>query len=237
MEGAMHRRQLLVTDLQAPRLADPGQRTLHDPADLAQAAAVRRPLPRQVALDPALLEALLVARRPILPVPVQRLRLAPRAAAPPADRRDVVHEVERLERLVAVGPGEAQGQRGALAVDEQVPLRPFFPAVGGVLAGERPPKTARKLWLSTQQCSQSMPFSCPTRWSRACRSLSQTPRRCQYRSRRQQVTPAPQPISCGSISQGMPLRRTKTMPVRQARSVTGGRPGLPGRALCRGSKC
>ena len=37
---------------------------------------------------------------------------------------------------------------------------PFFGPIGGVFAGQYPPKTARKLWLSTQQCSQSMPFSC-----------------------------------------------------------------------------
>jgi hypothetical protein len=144
--------------------------------------------------------------------------------------------VHRFERLVAVGPGNAHGQRGAFAIDQQVPFRAFFGPIRGVFAGEDPPKTARKLWLSTQQCSQSMPFSCPTRWSRACRSFSQTPRRCQYRSRRQQVTPEPQPISWGSISQGIPLRRTKTMPVRQARSSTGGRPRLPDRALCRGRR-
>jgi hypothetical protein len=42
--------------------------------------------------------------------------------------------------------------------------------------------------------------------------------------RRQHVMPLPQPISWGSISQGMPLRRTKRMPVRAARSGTGGRP-------------
>jgi hypothetical protein len=80
-----------------------------------------------------------------------------------------------------------------------------------------------------------MPFSCPTRWRSACRSFFQTPRCCQCRSRRQQVTPEPQPISWGSISQGMPLRKTKTIPVKQARSSTGGRPRLPGLALWRGS--
>jgi hypothetical protein len=80
-----------------------------------------------------------------------------------------------------------------------------------------------------------MPCSCPTRCSKARSSFFQMPRRCQYRSRRQQVTPEPQPISKGSISHGMPLRKTKTIPVRQARSSTGGRPRLPGRALCRGS--
>jgi len=236
MKRPMHRRQLVVTDLQAPRLADPGECALHDPADFAQAAAVRRPRLRQVVLDPALFEALVISRCAVLPVSIQGLWLLPRAAAPSTNRRDVVHQVHRLERFVAVGPRDAQRQRGALAIDEQVPFGPFFPAIRGVFAGEYPPKTARKLWLSTQHLSQSMPFSCPTRWRRVCRSFFQTPRRCQCRSRRQQVTPEPQPISRGSISQGMPLRKTKTIPVRQARSSTGGRPRFPGFALCRGSK-
>src|SRR5262249_4232161 len=154
----------------------------------------------------ALLEALMIPRRSILSVPIQGLGLAPGVTTRPADGRDVVYQVHRLKRFVAVGPGEAQGQGRPLAIDEQVPFGAFFPAIRGISAGEDPPKTARKVWLSTQQCSQSMPFSCPTRCSRACRSFFQTPRRCQYRSLRQQVTPEPQPISWGSISQGIPLR-------------------------------
>src|SRR5207237_5693510 len=99
MKSPMHRRQPVVADLQAPCLTDPGQRALHDPADLAQAAAMRRPLLRQVVFDPALLEALMVAWRAILPVPVQRLRLAPGPTALALDRRDVVHQVHRFKRL------------------------------------------------------------------------------------------------------------------------------------------
>jgi hypothetical protein len=38
------------------------------------------------------------------------------------------------------------------------------------------------------------------------------------------VTPDPQPISFGSIFQGMPLRRTNKMPVSTARSGIGFRP-------------
>jgi hypothetical protein len=53
---------------------------------------------------------------------------------------------------------------------------------------------------------------------------SHTPASCQSRRRRQHVIPDPQPSSWGSICQGIPLRRTKTMPVRQARSETRGRP-------------
>jgi len=53
---------------------------------------------------------------------------------------------------------------------------------------------------------------------------SHTPARCQSRRRRQHVIPDPHPSSCGSICQGMPLRRTNRMPVRHARSETRGRP-------------
>ena len=38
------------------------------------------------------------------------------------------------------------------------------------------------------------------------------------------VIPDPQPISCGSISQGMPLFSTKMMPVSAARFGSGRRP-------------
>jgi hypothetical protein len=97
---------------------------------------VRRPLPRQVVFDPALFEALLIARRAVLPVPVQGLWLPPRAAALTFDRRDVVYQVHRFERFVAVGPGDAQRQWGALTIDEQVPLGAFFGPIRGVWAGQ-----------------------------------------------------------------------------------------------------
>jgi hypothetical protein len=192
-----------------------------------RAASVAAP----VVLDAALLKASLVPWRAVLSVPVQRLWPPSWSTALAANGRDVVHKVHRFERLVAVGPGDAHGERGAFAVDQQVPFGAFFGSIRGVFAGEYPPKTARKLWLSTQQCSQSMPCSWPTRWSRACRRFFQTPRRCQYWSRRQHVTPEPQPISWGSICQGMPLRSTKAMPVRQARSSTGGLAALAGPGL------
>jgi hypothetical protein len=47
---------------------------------------------------------------------------------------------------------------------------------------------------------------------------------CQSRNRRQHVIPDPHASSRGSICHGMPPRRTKTMPVRHARSGTRGRP-------------
>src|SRR5215218_7945941 len=68
-------------------------------------------------------------------------------------------------------------------------------------------------------------------------SFSHTPASSQSRRRRQQVLPEPQPISWGSISQGMPLLRTKMMPDKAARSSTRGRPprGFGGSGGSRGS--
>src|SRR2546430_14723237 len=56
-EGAMDRRQLVIPDFQPAGLPDPRQGPLDHVADLAQAAAMRRPLARQVVLDAPLLEA------------------------------------------------------------------------------------------------------------------------------------------------------------------------------------
>ena len=50
------------------------------------------------------------------------------------------------------------------------------------------------------------------------------PASCQSRKRLQQVMPEPKPNSWGNISQRTPLRRTNTMPLRQARSGIRGRP-------------
>src|SRR5262249_57905567 len=95
----MDRRHLVIPDLQPAGLPDPSKGALDHIADLAQAAAVRCPLPRQVVLDATLLEALAVAGGAVLPVPVQRLRLPPPAAALAADRRDVLPEAHRPPRL------------------------------------------------------------------------------------------------------------------------------------------
>jgi hypothetical protein len=175
----MHRWQPVIPDLEAPCLADPGQASFDHIADLAQAAAVRRARLGQVILDPPFLQPGVVARRAIGAVPVQRLRLAAHVPVRVMDRRDVVEQRQRLERLVAIRAGEAHGQRCAVAIDEQVPFAAFFPAIRGVFAGEGPPKTARYVWLSTQAFSQSISPSRPSRSSKVCSSFFQTPRRCQ----------------------------------------------------------
>jgi hypothetical protein len=83
---------------------------------------------------------------------------------------------------------------------------------------------AGTLALSTQARLQSIAPARPRRSSRTRCSFFQTPAACQSRSRRQHVMPDPQPLSCGSISQGTPLVSTNRMPVSAARCGIGGRP-------------
>jgi hypothetical protein len=69
--------------------------------------------------------------------------------------------------------------------------------------------------------------SAPRRWSsKIVRIFSQVPSACQSRRRRQQVMPQPQPISRGKSSQGIPVLRTKRMPVKALRSSSLGCPPL-----------
>lgn len=236
VERSMDCGKLIVTTFQTASLPHPSQRTLDNPANLAQATAMRPPRLRQMILDMPSFQALVIARRAVGGVSVEALGTAAFVVVRLGERRDGVEQRQGFQRVVALGPGDSDGQRSSLAIDEQVPFRPFFGPIRGVLAGKSPPKTARGLWLSTTPLDQSISPSRPSSANRAWSNFFQTPRRCHVRSRRQHVTPEPHPISWGSIHQGMPLWSTKMIPVRQARSSTGGRPRLPGRALCFGSR-
>jgi hypothetical protein len=88
------------------------------------------------------------------------------------------------------------------------------------------PLFAGTLALSKLARDQSILSASPSSSSNAWWSCRQTPACCQSRNRRQQVEPLPQPSSVGSICQGMPLRRTKMMPLSALRLFTGGRPPL-----------
>jgi hypothetical protein len=137
---------------------------------------------------------------------------------------DSVNECEGLLRVVTIGPGELNGQRNSASVTNQMTLAAELRSVGGVGTRSRPPKTARTELPSTTARDQSI---CPQRASQSSKTKwisCQMPASCQSRSLRQQLIPEPQFISCGSIRQGIPLRRTNKTPWRQARSD---RRGLP----------
>lgn len=234
VEGAMHRNRPLVSDFEPTRLTDPTERPFHDPTDSTEAASVRHAGTGQMVLDAPLLQASAIARGAVRSVAVEVLRLSSWAPARTVKGRDVVQERHGLHRVVSLGSCYPQSQRCAPTVNDEVSFRTLLRSVRGVLSRVGPPKTARMLWLSIAAFDQSMRPSRPSRSRSSCSTFFHTPRRCQYRSRRQHVTPDPQPISWGSIHHGMPLCRTKTIPVRHARSSIGGRPRLPGPARCPG---
>jgi hypothetical protein len=130
-----------------------------------------------------------------------------------------------LGHVVAVGPGDAGCQRDTVAIGDHVMFAPQLPSIRWRRARFFPAWCARTEEESTSARDQSSWFAAWSRSSNTRWSRDQTPARCQSRKRRQQVTPDPQPISWGSASQGIPVRRTKRIPVRTRRGSTGLRPG------------
>lgn len=233
----MHCRKTIITNFEVASLADVGHQVFDRETDLAQAAAMGHEWGRQKVQDVASTQSLPVSRRAISTVAVGGIGFMPRMSGPLAGQRgNIRQESEEFSGIMPLGTGDPYGQRRAVTIGKDMPFCPFFGPIRGVFAGERPPKTARMDWLSTRTLDQSiLPFLATLRRAR-WNNFFHTPRLCQWRIRRQQVTPEPQFISSGSISQGMPLRSTKMIPARHARSSTAGRPGLPSRHLWPGSK-
>ena len=125
---------------------------------------------------------------------------------------------------MAIRAGQFDCQWNATPVTDQMALAAPFSSIGRIRPSLRPPKTARTEQLSTTAWDQSIWPLRESQFSNTKCVRSQIPACCQSRKRRQQVIPEPQPNCFGSIRQGMPLRSTNKIPLRQARSDTRGRP-------------
>ena len=157
-------------------------------------------------------------------VGVQLGGAAPRSTAGALNRRDFVEHPSQYVAFVDVGGRDVDGEGHAMPIDDQVLFGAELAAVRRVRAGLRTPPFARTLEASSEARDQSI---LPARLSSSRRiacSFSHTPASCQSRSLRQQVIPLPQPISRGRYSQPIPVRRTKMIPARAARSSSEGRP-------------
>lgn len=114
------------------------------------------------------------------------------------------------EAVMPFNPTQADPEWHARPVDPNMALRARFAAMDEE-------SSAARLQSS---------FSASARRSSRIRCRrAHTPAACQSRNRRQHVMPE-QPISGGSISQGVPEHRTKRMPASAARSSTRSRPPL-----------
>lgn len=208
----------------------PRQCTLDDPAVDAQTAAMRDTAVGQHRFDPQLHKRIAMRTRMIRPITLDTIRTATGVSALTGDRRDRVNQRQKLGHVVPVRAGEYRGERNTVRIGDDMVLRAVFPAIRGVGAGLRPPKTARTEALSTTARDQSILLASRNRLSNLWWTSCQTPASCHSCSRRQQVMPHPHPISCGRSSQGMPVLSTNRMPVNVRRWSIGLRPPL-GRGL------
>jgi hypothetical protein len=213
-----------VAQVEAAKPMQPRQRAFHNPPRATEPAAMRRAALRELGIDPAAMQRVAVRLRIVAPVALNQRRFARGATRTAAERRNRVDQRQQLGDVVAVGGGQDRRQRDASRLGENVVFRPRLTAIGWVRSSFFPPRSARTEALSTRARVRSNWPRCRSSASNTACSRRQTPARCQRTSRRQHVLPDPHPISFGSICQGIPLRRTKRMPVSAARSGTLGRP-------------
>jgi len=215
---------LLVADSQSAKLVEPGKATLDYPPPSAQPAAMLGVTHREQRHDAALTQTLPDCLRIITAVAQDAIRTVTWTPARSLQRYYGIDERERLLRVVTVGPGELECERNTLTVADQMTLAAELGPIGRIGTRLLPPKTDRMELLSTTARDQSI-LSERASQSRSTKWIScKIPASCQSRKRRQQVMPEPHPSSCGSISHGMPLRNTKRMPTRHARSAKRGLP-------------
>ncbi len=158
-------------------------------------------------------------------VGVQFMRPAP-GTSPAMPHR--LHSIEsgcEHQAVVPVSLTQAETERCARPVDHNMALRARFAAIRRVRAGGSAPFWASMDEALSEARLQSSWSASARRSSRMRRRRVHTPAARQSRNRRQHVMPE-QPISAGTISQGMPEHRTKRMPASAARSSTRGRPPL-----------
>jgi hypothetical protein len=224
----------LVADGQPAEAAEPGESAFDDPAMPPQMLTALDAASGDAIADPSLAQGTTAARQVIGFVGVELVRALAGSAPALAHRWHGVDQLFEEAAVMDICRGNPQGERDTVGIGDHVALGPRPAAIGRIRAGLLTPLFAGTKALSTQARLQSIACAPPKRSSRTRCSPPQTPAACQSRSRRQHVIPEPQPISRGSISQGMPLFSTNRMPVNAARCGTGGRPPF-GRGRCGGS--
>ena len=226
---------LLITDLQAAILTEPRERALHHVAELSKTAPMSLGGARQQRHDASLQCAGDIPGGAVSSISLESLRAMTGPPARPLDRRNVVQHRQGRLRVMEIRRRDFDDQRNAFGVRYDVAFTAPFGSIRGVWAGVDPPKTARTEALSMTARERSIAPILPRAFSRTSCTLGHTPIKVQSRSRRQHVTPSPDPNSGGSKFHGMPDFSTKIIPARQARSGTRGLPPL-GFGLAGGNK-
>ena len=214
----------LVANGEPAEAVHPSESALDDPAVATEPLAAVDAAPGDAGRHAALTAGAPASAMIIGLVGMELVRPTARAPWPARDRRDGIEQWLEGDRVMDVGACQQEGERNALPVSDQMALGAGPSAVGWVRPGRVTPLLAATAVLSMQARLQSMRAASRQRLSSSRCRRSHTPACCQSRSRRQQVTPEPHPIDCGSISHGMPVRSTNRIPLNAALATTGGLP-------------
>ncbi|KGC40874.1 hypothetical protein DO66_2664 [Burkholderia pseudomallei] len=204
----------------------PGMRAFHDPAIFAKAAAMFGTALGDHRLDTAIAQRTSMSLGVVSAIGVDHTRSVQRVAAQTANGRNRVDQRQQLRDVVDVRAGQDRRERRAVGVGDDVVLGTGSRAIGRVWPSFWPAPTARIDDESTAAREKSIWSAARSFASSSSCKRSHTPATCQSRSRRQHVTPEPQPISASRSRQRSPVLRTNKMPVSAARFETGRRPGF-----------
>ena len=216
--------QPLISYPQPPITVEPTPRAFNYPAMPAQSLTAVYPFTSYSHSYTPLTDCSPTYRIVIAFVTVQFLRSLARTPFRSLDRFNCIKHLSQHLRIMKISRTLLHRERDALSFDHNMALRARFPAIRRIRPGRRAPFGAGTENESIQARLQSILSESPSLSRSSWWSLCHTPRLFQSLNLRQQVTPEPQPISGGSMDQGMPLLSTKMMPRSASRLAMGGRP-------------
>ena len=214
-----------VANAEASKLMKPPVGAFNHPTINAEAAAVFRVAFGQERFDAQAPQLIAVSLGIVRAIGIHALGPATRTPNLARDRGNRFDHRQQLADIGRVGAGHRGCQGNPVSVGGEMVFRTCFPAIRWIGPRFFPPCTARTEDESTTARDQSIWLAC-WRWARsAVWTFFQMPFFCQADKRRQQLMPLPQPSSCGSNSQGIPVRSTNRIPLSAGRCPIGLRPG------------
>jgi hypothetical protein len=215
----------LEADPESSELVKPGNGSFDHPTEDAESAAMFGITSCDQCADSHRLKRVAMRLRIVTSVRNKYYGFASRVSGFSSNVGNRIDQRNELSDIMRVGASEKDCKWNAVSVGYDMMLAPRFPSVRGIRTDFRPPKTALTELESAIARHQSILSALFSLASINSWIFCQTPASCQSRRYRQQLIPEPQPISFGSISQGIPLLSTKIIPVSALRRSIGFRPG------------
>ena len=130
---------LVVADTEASKLIEPGKCPLDDPAPSSQTAAVQRAAHRQQRQDAASSQPGSDCLRIVAPVSHHTIWAMPRPSSLALEWKNRIHQRQSLLRIVSVSAGQANRERHAPPVADQMTLAPALGPIVGFGPVRSPP--------------------------------------------------------------------------------------------------